>query len=215
MSCVTARIASLVLVALALSACSVGRLPMPQAMVATQDGKGTGSKAAALGGSGVEARRDGQGQPRAVLGHVDRAPLPGMPEDRRVGTTGTPIGPGALDIINELRQAKGLGPVTISPELTKAAQMQAMDLARSGKLSHFGSDGSTPLDRVRRAGYRPRMTAENIATGQSSVEAAVRSWQTSESHNRNLLLPDATHMGIAVVEEPKGNYWALVIGAPL
>jgi uncharacterized protein YkwD len=125
-------------------------------------------------------------------------------------------GANALDLINGLRQEKGLKLLTISPELTRAAQSHALALARAGTLTHVGPDGSTPIDRVRHAGYRPAMAAENIAGGQASIAEAVRSWRDSESHLRNMLLPDATHMGIAQVNDPRSpmrSYWTLVLGA--
>jgi uncharacterized protein YkwD len=126
--------------------------------------------------------------------------------------------PGALDLINELRHGKGLAPLTHSAELTRAAQMQAANLARTGALTHIGNDGSTPLDRVRRTGYKPRMAAENIAGGQTTVVDAIRSWRESDSHLHNLLLRDATQMGIAQVNDPRSGmrtYWTLVLAAPL
>jgi uncharacterized protein YkwD len=149
-----------------------------------------------------------------VAGAVERTPLPDLASPAALA----PVGPEALDLVNDLRLRQGLQPLSISRELTRAAQLHAEDLARQGQLSHFGSDRSTPLDRVRRAGYRPRMAAENIAGGQATIAEAIRSWRESDGHNRNLLLPDATQMGVALAQDPRGggrSYWTLVLGAPL
>jgi uncharacterized protein YkwD len=46
----------------------------------------------------------------------------------------------------------------------------------------------------------------------------LRGWEESPGHNKNLLLPDATHMGIALVQDPKTefkSFWTLVIGASM
>jgi uncharacterized protein YkwD len=161
-----------------------------------------------LGGPQLGAMRDGT-PPSQVLGHVDRAPLTADPSG--------PVGPRMLDLINDMRMAQGLQPLTISRELTQAANLHANDIARSGKLSHYGTDGANPLERVRRLGYEPRLTAENIAGGHATVEEALKSWKQSEIHSRNLMLPNAVHVGIGVAGDPAApdkRYWTLVIGAP-
>jgi uncharacterized protein YkwD len=46
----------------------------------------------------------------------------------------------------------------------------------------------------------------------------MKGWQASPGHNKNLLLKDARHMGIALVQDPKTDFktfWTLVVGAPL
>ena len=45
----------------------------------------------------------------------------------------------------------------------------------------------------------------------------IKGWQASPGHNKNLLLADAEHMGIALVQDPKTEFktfWTLVIGSP-
>jgi uncharacterized protein YkwD len=46
----------------------------------------------------------------------------------------------------------------------------------------------------------------------------MKGWQASPGHNKNLLLPEAEHMGIALAHDPKTEFktfWTLVIAAPL
>jgi uncharacterized protein YkwD len=123
----------------------------------------------------------------------------------------------ARDDINAYRKAKGLNPLSLDPKLTKAAQVQADDIAKQGRLDHNGSDGSTAGDRVKRAGYVSALTAENIAAGQKSLGEVLQGWKKSPAHNRNLLLADAEDMGIAVAYAPNTRFkvfWALVLAAP-
>jgi len=122
----------------------------------------------------------------------------------------------ARDLINQYRRAKGLKPLTLNAELSKAAKAHARDLARWDRISHFGSDGSNPWDRVQRAGYNARVTAENVGTGQASFEEVLKGWKDSASHNKNLLMRDVDHMGIALVQDPKTefkSFWTLVLGS--
>lgn len=186
-----------------LSACSVGyvSLPFPASSAAAK---------APASETGVRRIPPGSDTAKTALGG---------PKQAVVAAAAEPVGlsdPGALDLINELRFGKGLKPLEASPALIRAAQMQAANLARSGTLTHVGPDGSTPLDRVRMTGFQPSVAAENVAGGQENVVEAIRSWRESEAHLRNMLLPDATHMGLAQVADQKTGahmYWVLVLAA--
>ena len=57
-----------------------------------------------------------------------------------------------LTEINLLRAQSGLSPVALSPALAAASTAHAHDMAAQNRAWHFGSDGSSPLDRVRRVG---------------------------------------------------------------
>lgn len=122
----------------------------------------------------------------------------------------------ARDMINFYRREKGLKPLKLSPELTEAAKNHARDLAKWDRISHYGSDGSNPWDRVKRTGYNARLAAENVGTGQINFDEVIRGWKKSPGHNKNLLMTDAEHMGIALVQDPNTefkSFWTLVLGA--
>lgn len=124
----------------------------------------------------------------------------------------------ARDFINSYRIARGLRPLNIHPKLTQAAEMQAKDLAQRDEISHYGRDGSNPWMRLERTGYRPKVSAENVGTGQMTLREILKAWKDSPSHNANLLLADASDMGIALVYKPNSKhraFWTLVVGAPL
>ncbi len=121
-------------------------------------------------------------------------------------------------LINVYRRQNGLKPLRLDALLTKAAKAHARDLAKWDRISHFGSDGSNPWDRVKRAGYKAKLAAENVGTGQASLEEVMAGWKKSPGHNKNLLLRDAEHMGIALVQAPNTEFktfWTLVLGARL
>jgi uncharacterized protein YkwD len=123
----------------------------------------------------------------------------------------------AQTLINSYRAQKGLKPLRLNTKLYDAALKHSQDLAKSDRISHYGSDGSDSWDRVMKTGYHARVTAENVGTGQASVGEVFRGWQNSRDHNANLLLPDAEEMGIAMVHNPKTQFktfWTLVLSAP-
>jgi uncharacterized protein YkwD len=124
----------------------------------------------------------------------------------------------ARELINAYRKENGLKPLKLNTALTEAAKNHSRDLAKWDRISHYGSDGSNPWDRVKRAGYSAKLAAENVGTGQVTIDEVMKGWQTSPGHNKNLLLSEATDMGIALVQDNKTEFktfWTLVVGSPL
>lgn len=131
-----------------------------------------------------------------------------------------------LELVNVARrQARKCGPshheathpLVLSATLSRLALAHAHDMARHGLLGHRGSDGSEPAQRVTRAGYRWRVTAENVAAGQPGAEAVVAHWLDSPGHCANLMGAQFTEMGLAFAIEPRSSariYWAQVFAAP-
>ncbi len=166
----------------------------------------------------------GPGSPTRVAALTDRAPK-GTYETARKGAlssrdySSTRVDPNeVLKQINAYRREKGLKPVKLNAELTMAAKQHSRDLAKWDRISHYGSDGSNPWDRVKRTGYKARLAAENVGTGQVSFAEVLKGWKQSEGHNKNLLLADASHIGIALVQDPNTEFktfWTLVLGASM
>ena len=119
--------------------------------------------------------------------------------------------------LNDYRLAHHLRPVILNEKLVAASQIHAQDMARRGVISHTGSDGSDHGKRIQRQGYVFRFAAENVATGQKSWDKVFKAWQDSPGHNKNLLMPEVSEFGVALVYEPKTRYqtyWAMVLAKP-
>lgn len=153
---------------------------------------------------------------KAPTGSFETAPA-GVLADRDYTNT-TLDADRARDLINQYRHDKGLKPLKLNAELTEAAKAHSRDLAKWDRISHYGSDGSNPWDRVKRTGYKARLAAENVGTGQINFDEVLKGWKESPGHNKNLLLSDAREMGLALVQEPKTefkSFWTLIIGASM
>lgn len=112
-----------------------------------------------------------------------------------------------LTMINEERQALGLAVIGISDELTVAARTHAEDMSRQRRVWHFGIDGSSPIDRVREAGYPGGLIGENIAeTFEHDVEI-LEAWLRDQDTRSNILHPEARHLGIAFKQDGDGRLW--------
>lgn len=124
----------------------------------------------------------------------------------------------ALTDLNNYRAEMGFGPVRLDAKLNAASQVHAEDMARAGDASHTGTDGSAHGDRVQRQGYYFSLAGENVASGQKSWEKVFAAWQKSPGHNVNLLQPDVTDFGVALVYDPDSayqTYWAMLVASPL
>lgn len=175
-----------------------------------------GEPAARLTPASATPQRVAKLDDKAPQGSYDRAPA-GALGDRNYSATQLDADT-ARELINKYRKEKGLKPLKLNAELSSAAKAHSRDLAKWDRISHFGSDGSNPWDRVKRAGYNARLAAENVGTGQVSIDEVFKGWKESPGHNKNLLLTDAEHMGIALVQDPKTEFktfWTLVVGSPL
>ena len=120
-----------------------------------------------------------------------------------------------LDSINTLRSARGAQTMALSSELNAAALTHSRDMAVQNRPWHFGSDGSSPLDRVRRAGYSGRMLGENISETYESELETLSAWMEMPDQREVLLDPRARDLGIAWFQEPNGKiWWTLITGQP-
>lgn len=119
--------------------------------------------------------------------------------------------PVALAAINAERTAQNRATLVYDATLEDVAEAHALDMARKGFFSHTGSDGSDIGQRLTRAGYRYCFGAENIASGQRSLNEVMAAWMGSRGHRRNILHRDAEAVGLARTD---GNIWVMVLAAP-
>ncbi|TJZ93354.1 CAP domain-containing protein [Paracoccus gahaiensis] len=117
---------------------------------------------------------------------------------------------------NAPRRAAGLAPVVPDPLLARVAAAHACDMARRGRMTHLGSTTTGPAMRVKEAGYRPALSAENIAAGPFSLTRVLAEWTASPGHRANILLPQIRDYGLGQALGPDGRntYWVAVYAAP-
>lgn len=145
----------------------------------------------------------------------------------KVGLTREQIAERTVELVNRARaQARTCGDkffaaakrVKWNNTLERASQLHAADMAANNYFSHTGLDGSTPAQRVTRAGYRYRAMGENIASGQRTPEDAVAAWIKSPPHCANLMNGVFTEMGVAYevnAASSMGVYWTQMFGKPM
>ncbi|MBW1872597.1 MAG: CAP domain-containing protein, partial [Deltaproteobacteria bacterium] len=70
------------------------------------------------------------------------------------------------DAIDFLESAEPLPALRLSAGMSKAAAVHVEDLGPKGKYGHYGTDGSSPSDRLKRYGQPKVGTAENLGFGE-------------------------------------------------
>ena len=116
-----------------------------------------------------------------------------------------------LDLLNAYRIQAGVGPLTASPALTKAAQRHALDMSANSFTDHIGSDGSDPIQRALEEGYPLDNVSENLASGLDSAANVLAGWKSSPTHNLIMLNPIWAAIGISR-ELDSTYYWATSFG---
>ena len=113
--------------------------------------------------------------------------------------------------VNANRRANGQHALQFNPRLGQAAMKHACDMAQNNFFGHRGTDGSNSQARVRQAGYRECLVAENLAWGYPTSQQIISGWMNSQGHRFNMLHPRAYEMGIGITQGPKGPNWVLVV----
>ncbi len=118
-----------------------------------------------------------------------------------------------LDGLNALRQASSAQPVQLNAQLNAAAATHSRDMSVQNRPWHFGSDGSSPIDRLRRVGYSGALTGETISETYETELETLGAWMSESSTRAVLLDSDATEMGIAWFQEGNGKIWWTLVMA--
>ncbi|MEM9971281.1 MAG: CAP domain-containing protein, partial [Pseudomonadota bacterium] len=103
--------------------------------------------------------------------------------------------------------------VNLSSQLNAAAETHSRDMSVQNRPWHFGSDGSSPIDRVARAGYQGRLLGENISETFETELQTLSAWMESQETRQVILDSRATDIGFAWFQEPSGKiWWTLILG---
>ncbi|MFD1794665.1 CAP domain-containing protein [Paracoccus aurantiacus] len=147
---------------------------------------------------GAELGPDGQPIPVAyTINGAEAAAIPGR----------------VLGEINTLRAGSGASPLALDPALSAAAAAHSRDMAAQNRAWHFGSDGSSPLDRARRSGYTGHLVGENISESYENDTATLQAWMQTRDTRDVVMDPSATNLGIAWYQEPSRKiWWTLITG---
>lgn len=114
-----------------------------------------------------------------------------------------------------LKKQKPLAPFQLDSVLTRAAIDHAADGRNMGVLGHIGSDGSNPMDRVKRYGSY-NSVSECITYGNKTAALMLAAFLVDEhtpdrGHRKTMLSATLTHIGIAIDAHPQYDDQCVVV----
>jgi len=111
--------------------------------------------------------------------------------------------------VQRTRREAGLPELRVDDALVRVARAHSVDMMQNGFIGHRSPTTGTAPERVERAGIHTGLVLENIGRGYGAGEIH-RGLLESPGHRANLLNPDVTSVGIAVVAEPEGERMAFI-----
>lgn len=104
-----------------------------------------------------------------------------------------------LILTNESRTANNVSPLALNTSLNQAAKNKADDMLANNYFSHTSPDGRKPWDFVKRSDYTYILIGENLAMNFIAAADAHTALMASPSHQKNILNPKYSDIGLAVV----------------
>src|SRR5512140_2915601 len=143
------------------------------------------------------------------------------------GTVTTPRAPGSckyvvsgsypgeiVNLINQARTGAGLPALTVNTQPAAAAQAHSTDMACFSLLSHSGSNGSTPAQRISAAGYPGNSVEEMIYAG-GYPQDAFDWWMGDPTHHDVIFDTRMVSIGVGytyVSDSAYGGYYTVDLG---
>ena len=123
--------------------------------------------------------------------------------------------------VNTLRKARGLAPLTVRFDLSKASRAFAKRLSSRKFFDHVSPDGDRATDRADAVGYDWQRLGETLAAGQTTARSAAQSWHDSPGHAKIIFDPEHIHVGVGYIRRKSKDklnpelehFWVLMAGA--
>ena len=106
-----------------------------------------------------------------------------------------------VQLINAEREKAGLRRLTVDPILTEAARGRARDMVIRNYYHHYNPEADTIWDEMKKQGYGAlfEYAADNLCAGSRTPENYHEAFMNSPGHKANIMNPNHTHIGVAVV----------------
>lgn len=111
-------------------------------------------------------------------------------------------------LINSARSGEGVPPLELDTRLVEIARLKAQDMVANNYFGHVSPTYGSPREMLRKFGVSFRSAGENICKAADVNRAHLLLMNSPEGHRENILNPDFTKVGVAVV--PQGSYVLVV-----
>jgi uncharacterized protein YkwD len=149
--------------------------------------------------------------------HVDE-PLPRTldtiwPPDEAEFETPEAAADQAARLLNADRGRFGLPPLQRDADLDAIARAHSEDMRSRGFVGHVSPTTGGPSDRIKAAGWKAAISAENVALNRSLWDAEAGLLR-SLGHRRNILSSQLTHVGLGAVRQGPNWYVTQLFALP-
>ena len=115
-----------------------------------------------------------------------------------------------FNLLNLDRQANGLSPLALDPELSRLARIKSCDMKENNYFAHVSPTYGNAAAMLTRFGYAYLGVGENIAH-HSTVEKSEAAFMSSPGHRANILGSQWTKVGVGVCVDQNGFVYATQI----
>ncbi|WP_346911926.1 CAP domain-containing protein [uncultured Roseibium sp.] len=122
-----------------------------------------------------------------------------------------------LNMLNAYRAQNGQPPLRHDERLDTVSADMARHIAGRDSMDTWAHSAFGLSQRLEKARYPNYAGAENLGAGYASLQAAFAGWQGSKDHNKNLLNPYVTRVGIASFDRSNGkwrHFWVMTLSRP-
>jgi hypothetical protein len=114
-------------------------------------------------------------------------------------------------LVNQTRQSFGLQPLNENLKLDQAAQLKAENMVQNQYFNHTSPTGISPWYWFLQAGYKYQYAGENLAIGFYESGEVYNAWLNSADHKANIINPNYTEFGTAVLSGFGQNNATIVV----
>lgn len=119
-----------------------------------------------------------------------------------------------MQLVNADRTQSGLPALNLNSTLNLAAYAHAEDMLSHHYFAHTSPSGVDPWYWMSELGYNYSFAGENLAIGYSNAQELVNSWMGSTDHRANILSPNFSEVGLAVIKGSDSTLVVQMFGAP-
>jgi len=105
-----------------------------------------------------------------------------------------------IELTNQKRVEYGIQPLSLSFQLTQAANKKAKDMAKRNYWSHTTPEGKPFWAFVEENNYNWSHLGENLAADFDVAENAIDAWFNSPAHRKNILNAEYQDIGVGVYD---------------
>ena len=116
----------------------------------------------------------------------------------------------AYNLLNQDRNANGLGSLTLDPVLCELARIKSNDMRDNHYFAHESPTYGNVSAMLKTFGYSFSAAGENIAH-HATVEKAQAAFMSSTGHRKNILSTSWTKVGIGVSYDAQGYVYVTQI----